>query len=832
MSVGIVAVSHSRPLAEAAVALASQMVEGDAPVLIAAGMPDGSLGTDAAAVAEAIEAAEGGEGVVVLTDLGSAILSAEMAVEFLPDPDAAVRIVPAPFVEGLLAAVVSATQGQGLDAVAAAASGALDPKVEQLGGTDAVAGDNPAAADSDAAVARAAADRDGSASQRTAPESDSGPFESVVLINPLGLHARPAARLAGLVAELNADVTVSVPGRAAVDARSPLGVTSLGTKIGDEVTVRASGPGAAEAVSTVAELLRSGFGEADAPAVTPEPVGPADPSGPGGTGAALGVSPGRVVGPVARMSKGPAEPRSFGGEVAAAERPAQVRRLERAVAAVADGLRERAESHGGDTAEILRGMAALAEDPVVMEAARAAVTDEGLSAAAAAWEAYGAFARRFGEAGGALAERAGDVRDVGLRVVAVLEDVPPPGLPERAEPYVLVAEDLAPVDASSLDPARCLALVLRDGGPTSHTSVIARAAGIPAVVGYGGVDALAEDTQLLVDGGTGEVLIDPTSQQRGAAASAPRNAGEPARFVGPGATADGHRVRILANIGGLRDVAAALERGAEGVGLFRTELAYLGRTTAPSENEQADLYAQVLGAFPRSRVVIRTLDAGSDKPLPFLGQAREENPALGERGLRLGWARPELLRTQLNAIARASGRAPETETWVMAPMVATAQESAWFASEARDAGLGAVGIMVETPAAAVRSRGVLDPVDFASIGTNDLAQYAMGADRASARLGRLNDPWQPAVLQLVRSVVEGAGEKPVGVCGEAAADPLLARVLVGLGVTSLSMSPRAIPLVGEAVRSTTLGAARAAAAAVLDARGPLDARRIASQLLG
>jgi len=809
-----------------------EMVAGDPPrVQLAAGMADGGFGTDAARVAEAIEAAQDGDGVVVLTDLGSAVLSAQMAVEFLPDPDAPVRIVAAPFVEGLLAALVRAAGGGSLDQVAAEAAGALRPKAEQLGEDSLPDVAWPGEADAPDAV------------------------RAVVLVNSLGLHARPAAQFAAAASTLDAEVAVSVPGRKPVPARSPLAVAGLGTRGGDEVTLGASGPGAREAVDALAQLILGGFGEA---VVVPEPWGtaipgaapsadgapldasvaggesPGAPSAPGGTTRGLGVSPGRVVGLVARMPEPLAAPVAAPA-LAPGVRDAEAGRIAEAARGVGRELLRRAEAASGEAADILEASAAIVEDEGALDEAARAVRSQGVSAELAVWNAFGAVADGFRSAGGRLAERASDVLDARRRIVAALRGVEPPGVPQRDEPYVLVARDLAPADTAGLSPRTVLAIVASEGGPTSHTAILARSLGIPAVVGLPGAPDLVDGSTVLVDGATGEVLVDPGAEARegaGTARDALVREVRDERLEGHAVTADGHEVKLLANVGGAADARGAAALGVSGVGLFRTEFAFLDRADAPGEEEQARLYAEVLRSFPGGRVVLRTLDSGSDKPLPFLHPAREENPALGVRGLRTAREHPEILSTQLAAMAAAAREVPGTEAWVMAPMVATAQEAQWFASLAREAGLEHVGVMVETPAAALCSGAVMESLDFVSLGTNDLAQYTMAADRLSVELSELNDPWQPAVLRLIASTVEGAGSKPVGVCGEAASDPLLAAVLVGLGVSSLSGTPRVLPAVRRSVGAATLAVCREAAGVALSARGAREAKAAAREVLG
>ena len=395
-------------------------------------------------------------------------------------------------------------------------------------------------------------------------------------------------------------------------------------------------------------------------------------------------------------------------------------------------------------------------------------------------------------------------------------------MPESAEPYVLGAVDLAPADTATLDPATCVALVTAEGGPTSHTAILARALGLPAVVAAPGVLDVPAGALVLVDGAAGLVRVDPTAaeiEQARAVAARDRT------FDGHGRTADGRRVQLLANVGDPQGVAAAVEANAEGVGLFRTEFCFLGHTEAPSVDEQVAAYRAVLAAFPGKKVVVRTLDAGADKPLPFLNPAAEANPALGVRGLRTSVRFPAVLDDQLAAIAEAAA-AEQATVWVMAPMVATASEAAEFVQRCAAAGLEAAGVMVEVPGAAISAAHLLESARFASLGTNDLTQYTMGADRLLGELAALNDPWQPAVLRLAQLTCTAGLERdrPVGVCGEAAADPALACVLVGLGVSSLSMTPRSIPDVADVLLATTYEQCVRLASLAVEAPGAAEAR--------
>jgi phosphotransferase system enzyme I (PtsI) len=544
-----------------------------------------------------------------------------------------------------------------------------------------------------------------------------------------------------------------------------------------------------------------------------------------------GVSPGVAAGPVRSISGTVPEPPA--GERHGGDAIAERARALSAMNAVGADLDERGARGGGEARDVLGAQAMMARDPGLADLVTSKI-GKGMSAPRAVYEAFGVFRAALAGAGEYIAARVADLDDVRDRVVAVLLGVPAPGIPQSDRPFVLVARDLAPADTALLDPAKVLAFVTRDGGPTSHTAIIARAMGVPAVIGCGGCMDLTDGTMVLVDGASGDVRPEPTGQDIATAqAAAEARAAALASATGPGATADGHRVPLLANIGGPKDVEAARAGGAEGVGLFRTEFLFLGRTSAPSEEEQETVYRAVLEAFPS--VIVRTLDAGADKPLAFLPPPDDEpNPALGERGLRLLHSHPGVLTGQLRALARAA-EGLNVELSVMAPMVADAEETRSFVAACRAAGLSRAGIMIEIPAAALRAADLAVEADFFSLGTNDLAQYAFAADREVGALARFQDPWQPALLDLVALAAGagGAADKDCGVCGEAAGDPALACVLVGLGVTSLSMSPPSLPHVRAALAAHTREQCRRAAEAARRATDAAGARTAArAELVG
>jgi phosphocarrier protein FPr len=827
--VGLVIVSHSARLAEGVVELAREMGGEEVAIEAAGGIdePEGALGTDAARVMAAIERAGSGDGVLVLMDLGSAVMSAEMAVEML-DGGERIVLAAAPLVEGAVAAAAAARTGAGLDDVAAEARAALAAKAAHLGEEDAP----PAAA----AVAAA----------------HDGPEARLLVTNALGLHARPAARFVATAGRFDADVTVAnaTTGAGPAPARSLMGIAALGVRQGHEVLVRASGPQAQEALDALRALADEGFGDGAGPApvaparapepraATPAPVAPPAPGTrlrglPGARG--IGIGPARPLAAAA-----PAAPEAPDGT--AADPEAEASALDDALAAARDDLaRTRADvarRAGEAEAEIFDAHAALLDDAALLDPARAAIAGGRL--AAAAWrDAAGAAADRMAALDDPLLrERAADVRDVGDRVLAHLTGIGPVAATADG---VLVADELTPGQTAGLDPERVRGIATARGSATAHAAILARALGIPAVVGLGpALLAVPAGTPLVLDGDAGEVLVDPGDdavaeheRRRAATDARRRRAREHARE--PAVTRDGVHVEVLANIGAADEVAGALELGAEGVGLLRTEFLFLDRDELPGVDEQAEVYRSMAGALGDRPLVVRTLDVGADKPLRAVPHEPEANPFLGERGIRLALARPDLLRTQLTAIARAAVAAGRPLS-VMFPMVATVGElraARAVLEEVRGDARLEVGIMVEVPAAALQAGRLAAEVDFLSIGTNDLSQYAMAAERGNAAVAGLIDGPVPALLRLVAMTCDAArahGAR-VAVCGELAGDPQAAALLAGLGVQELSMAPVLVPEAKEALRGIDLSAAREVALAALELDDAAAVRASAASLL-
>ncbi|MDY3689838.1 MAG: phosphoenolpyruvate--protein phosphotransferase [Bifidobacterium pseudolongum] len=524
----------------------------------------------------------------------------------------------------------------------------------------------------------------------------------------------------------------------------------------------------------------------------------------------VGIGRGVAVGPVLRMAEPLPEPKDE-PRAASVSAEAENARVTKALAAVNADLNRRAqEAANGDegtkqAAEILQAVAMFASDPA-LAANIAKMVDEGKTGERAVLDGFGQVEEMFRQIGGYQGERAADLHDVGQRVIAELMGRPAPGVPQSETPFVLVAKDLSPADTASLNLDKTLAIVTSEGGPTSHTAILCRARGIVAVVSATEAVDLADGETVIVNAAKSEVTTDPTDEQLAAAHDAKLRADKAKELRGqPGQLKDGHRIPLLANVGKPSDAKTALEYGAEGVGLFRTEFLFIGNEEPPTVEEQTKAYAELLAQFPGKKVVIRLLDAGADKPLPFLTPEDEPNPALGLRGLRTLAQHKAVLEGQLKALAEADAQT-DADLWVMAPMVADEWEAEYFTKLGKSFGLKFVGSMAEVPSIAVMADKVSQVTDFVSIGTNDLTQYTLAADRTLGSVSNYQTAWHPAVLRVIKMICE-AGNKngmPVGVCGEAAADPDLAVVLAGLGVNSLSMTPVALDDVRAELAQHTL----------------------------
>lgn len=550
----------------------------------------------------------------------------------------------------------------------------------------------------------------------------------------------------------------------------------------------------------------------------------------------ISASTGAALGPFQVMAAALSKPSSMKSSLTSEQ---ERENLHRAVKTISEELASRAARTTGEAQEILEASSEIAQDSALLSTAESLI-DKGFGAAYAMWEASEVFSQLLIEAGGYLAERASDVGNIRDRIICVLSGVGYPEIPHLDYPFVLIARDLSPADTTDLKPGQVLAIVTEEGGPTSHTAIIARTLAIPAVVACKGVvEAAKRDVSgtVGVDARGGIVTFNPTPERKSELAAlttsiSVRRSKKALRGRNGYETTDGITIPIYANIGRLADVEVAIKAGADGVGLLRTELLYLDRQTPPTLEEQREIYTKAFTPFAGKKVVIRTLDAGADKPMAFITFADEPNPALGVRGYRTIATNKELLTTQLEAIAGAAN-ATTADVWVMAPMITLPEEAENFVALAKSFGIRTAGVMIEVPAAVLRADEITSVCDFVSIGTNDLGQYLHAADRESAVLAHFNDPWQPALLNAVHRVATSgsANNCPVGVCGEAASDPSLAAVLVGLGVTSLSCNVSTIEDVAIAMTNLSHVEMREAANAALRARTAKDAKNSAREHL-
>ncbi|MBC7251917.1 MAG: phosphoenolpyruvate--protein phosphotransferase [Anaerolineae bacterium] len=842
--VGIVIVAHSHDLAQGVCEVASQMsARDDLPIAAAGGLEDGSLGTSFERIQQAVDAVYSDDGVLVLMDLGSAVMTTQMLLEMLPpEQRARIRLTNAPLVEGAIAAAVAASLGDDLDKVQRAAETALEfPKVPQ---------EAPLAPPVEVAPA------------------PTGPSRSVELIvpNPVGLHARPAALFVQTAAQFKSTITVQnvSQNRQPVDAKSMMQVASQGTaRQGERIRIVAQGDDADEAIAALRALVEDGFGEMEEAAeaapvevTAPPPTAPSPlstltvpPGPPPPRLQGIGASEGYAVAPafVYRRPDLRVEQRAVD------DVQAEVDRFQQAVAVARQQLDEiqqqvstTADEQTGRIFEFHRMML---EDAELLHAVEDTITAERCNAEFAVQRVIERWVSRFeGLDDDLMRARAADVRDVGHRLLAVLMGVEQAQLSQLPEPVIIVADDLVPSETALLDRERVRGLCTALGGSTSHTAILARMWGIPAVVGLGGaILTVASGTTLALDGESGVVEIDPSPetvrtyrarQERLATlqAEAMERAEEPA------ITRDGHQVEVVANIGDVESAREAIKYGAEGVGLLRTEFLYLERTTLPDEEEQLAAYRAIAEIMGQRPLIVRTLDVGGDKQLPYLDIGPELNPFLGVRAIRLCLERPDIFQPQLRAILRAG---VGHNVKIMFPMVAT-REEILRAREALDQARRSleaegvpcadeveVGIMVETPAAAIAADVLAPEVDFFSIGSNDLTQYTLAVDRGNERVSYLYHALDPAVLRLIRIVIEAghAAGKWVGVCGEMAGQRAAIPILLGLGLDEFSMNPRAIPLAKHLIRQLDYSQAQALAQEVLALRDVAEVEARVDQFL-
>ena len=808
--VGLVLVSHSRALAVAVRELVLSMSGHKLPIAIAAGTGEDrtELGTDATEILEGINAVMSEEGVLILLDIGSAILSAETALGFLEDSQRAkVRCCGAPFVEGAVAAGVLAALGSSLEEVTIEAQKALRRKKEHLD----------------------AAPEDSEDVQAAEAKEDAGTFfaTKVIVRNPHGLHARPAAGFIREAARYNCEIEVRNlrSGRGPASAKSMSELASLEVLQGHEIQIAARGPDAEAALRALQEAVKLGLGEkVELTAVPPSPAVPPSSTGTPNQGP-IGVSGGIAIGQLFFGQAADAEVPTDKVSDTEKERGKLRKAIEKAKANLARDEASLRQFLGKEQAEIFRAQALVLDDPALLETATRFIQDDHENAALAWRRSYHAAANAYQSLEDEyMRQRAADVEDMGHRVLEAL-GIRRPEVSHLPQPGILVTEDLMPGDVAGLSNASVLGVICLRGGKTSHAAILLRARGVPAIAKAeaafqrAGIEPSDGAITAAFDGESGELWLNPAPEVlqdlRERKQALEREAERVARLSHePAVTTDGHAIGIFANLGHAAEAADALERGAEGVGLFRTEFLFLNRSDAPGEDEQFEALSELQRVMDQRLVIIRTLDIGGDKVAPSLGLPREANPFLGVRAIRLCLNRRELFRTHLRAILRA-GHGGNFQ--LMFPMISDPQELRDALSELQSVHAALlsenkphawpipVGIMIEVPSAALLVDQLAPMVDFFSIGTNDLTQYVLAADRDNPELVRLQDALHPAVLRLISQLTITAHQhgKHVGVCGEAASDPAAARLLVGLGVDELSLAPPLIPSIKDTIRSAS-----------------------------
>ncbi|WP_347091035.1 phosphoenolpyruvate--protein phosphotransferase [Sphingomonas parapaucimobilis] len=640
-----------------------------------------------------------------------------------------------------------------------------------------------------------------------AVEADTGGetlIEETVVALSHGLHARPAARLVEAVRRHDARVTLYHGDRHA-SALSAVGLLGLGLGYGTTVRIEASGAQAAAALAEVITFLNDATPE-ETPVDVPEPVRGEGP-GLGGVPAA----PGLAVGPIHRLARA-----AIPVETLAGTEEEERTRLNGALDTVREGLAQAAAA-GGARGGVMAAHGAMLADPTLTDAALAAI-GRGLSAGVAWQEAITEQVAVLLSSGDRrIAERADDLRDLERHVLAALAGLPIEG-PSVPKGAILVAEDLLPSQVAALDAAVVAGIALVKGGPTSHAAILAAGMGLPMAVAFGEPLAALEDGRVIVlDADRGLIDPEPDAEAQSEARDtiARRKAEmEAARAAqGPCRMADGTRIEMFANLGSVADAEAAVAEGAEGCGLLRTEFLFLERETAPTRDEQARDYQAIADALGDRPMIVRLLDVGGDKPAPYMDLPVEENPALGLRGIRVSLADPQLLEDQVGAIL-----AVRQPCRIMAPMIASLSElEAVRAVVDRHGREAEVGVMIETPAAAISADILARKADFFSIGTNDLTQYTLAMDRGNAAVAAGVDGLHPAVLRLIGTTCDGAArhDTPVGVCGSLAADRLAVPILLGLGVTELSVPPARVAAIKALVGKLDMVKCRAAAIAAL-----------------
>ena len=667
--------------------------------------------------------------------------------------------------------------------------------------------------------------------------------ETVIIPNTVGLHARPAAVLAGVAKKFNSKLEL-LKGEESANAKSVVGIMSLNVQYQDKVQLSASGSDAREAIDEILPQLQSGLGdEGTQPILSPAAVEtvedqeavPAPKSDDPNLLLGVGASPGIAVGIAIRIKE-----ESFDFEEEAAETHEQNIRLDKAIEESKNQLEALIKSMHKQTnaskAAIFAAHRELLDDPDLIDIARS-MLDKGKSAEYGWYHAYSLYAKQLANLKNKLlAERANDLRDIGKRVLGILTEKESESLrlPENA---ILLAEEITPSFAANIDTQKVKGFCSITGGTTSHVAIIARSLDIPAIVGIETrVLEIPDGDPLILDGNRGTLRTNPSDDlvkqmKEKQKTLLEEKAGNLETALDPAITKDGKAVEVVANIGGLKDAIQSVELGGEGVGLLRSEFLFLDRMTAPTEEEQYEVYRDILLALDGRPLLVRTLDVGGDKPLAYLPLPAEENPFLGQRGIRIGLERPEIFRVQARAILRAGAHG---KIRIMFPMISTIDEirevKVMLEQEREKLGVDPIetGIMVEVPSTAILAGQFAKEVDFFSIGTNDLTQYTLAMDRGHPKLATKIDALNPAVLHLIKQTVDGAHgkEKWVGICGGIASDSQAIPILIGLGIDELSTTVPTIPAIKAEVRKYTADECQAIAKEALACASSTEVRTL------
>jgi len=875
--VGIVLVTHSAALAQAVKELAEQMVGGSVPIGLAGGIDDKDhpFGTDATRISAAIESVCSDDGTLVLMDMGSSLLSAGLALEFLPEEKRnKVLLCEAPLVEGTIAAAVRSEGGGTLAEVAREARNALSVKQTQLAeapGTS-VESPGPGSGDINEFHRGTSQKTQGDVREAAAHPPAGGGGRSIILTVPngLGFHARPASKFVLTASGFRANITVKNITRKTgpVSARSINALMTLGMRGSHEICISAKGPDADAALTALKSLVEAGFGEERTPPgqeATKKPENSQKEEKDGSREAAalkekkerdktapasiqkgvqihgIPASPGIAIGPSMRYrpvfkladERMPENPQTEWARLQAA--------LQSVREQIARSQRRMAAEAGEYEASIFDAHILTLSDPTLLELAERTIFNTSC-AAEEAWKAVvdSLLASYRADDSSYIRARESDLEDISIQVLHILSQAGHPHL-ELPHPCIILAARLVPSDIAGLDRKKALGVCTVYGTANSHTMILLRSLDIPAITAAGiEIMSIPDETPLVLDAGTGILILNPKKTARYIQAQKiwqvsialeKKEAGKAA------VSTDGKKVPVLANIGSVDEAIPAREKGADGIGVLRTEFLFLQREYPPAEDEQVEAYTAIADAFDKLPVTVRTLDAGGDKPLLFLYAKAGDNPALGKRGIRLVLDRPDILKTQFRAVLKATaGHSMK----IMLPMVTSVYEVrtakdilARAKEELKEEGWqfdpsAALGIMIEVPAAALISEPLARESDFFSIGTNDLCQYTLAADRTNPDVSPLNDALHPALLYMIECAVS-AGQKAgisVSVCGEIAADPEAVAVLLGLGIDALSMNPSSIPRIKSEIRKIAAADAKHLAKTALQCSSAEEVREV------